>query len=222
MNRSQTLQSLLQCGLVPVIRARSRSQAEAIAAALLAADVPVLEITCTVPGAIECIAALAAQHGERALIGAGTVLDAATARRAIQAGARFIVSPHLDPAIIAAAHAENCPAIPGALTPTEVVQAMAAGADLIKIFPCDALGGPAYIKALLAPLPQARLFPTGGVTLATAAAYLEAGAVALGAGSALLNPEHVRQENWPALQAVARKFLAILAAHRAKTASEHA
>lgn len=215
-SKSETEKRMLECGLIPVIRAESRDEALEIAGVLVDAGVPVLEITFTVPGALGCIEAILQRYGDQVLAGAGTVLDRETARLAILAGARFIVSPHLDPAIIETAHRYDCLAMPGALTPTEVVRAMAAGADIIKIFPCDAVGGSKYLQALKAPLPQARLAPTGGVTVATAAAYLEAGAVALGVGSGLMSEAQRRARDWDGVRANAQKLLEIVKAHGSK------
>ncbi len=214
-SRNQHLQALLDCGLIPVIRAGGRDEAVEIAGVLVEAGVPVVEIAFTVPGALQAIEAVADRFGERVLAGAGTVLDRETARLAILAGARFIVSPHLDRGIVETTHRYGGVAIPGVLTPTEVVRALGWGAGLIKIFPCDAVGGPAYLQALKAPLPQARLVPTGGVTAETAAAYLRAGADALGVGGGLVGEAQRRQKDWRAVRANAAKLLAAIAAHRA-------
>lgn len=213
-HRADNLQFLLHCGLIPVIRAASREEAVELAEALVAAGVPVIELTFTVPGALDAIEAIAARCAGRVLLGAGTVLDRETARLAILAGARFIVSPHLDAEIIAAAHRYDCLAIPGALTPTEVVRALECGADLIKIFPADALGGPKYLAALKAPLPQARLVPTGGVSLENAAAWLRSGAAALGIGSGLITESQRQSRDWAALRHNAQQLLTIIRAQR--------
>ncbi len=213
-SRSDTEKWILGCGLIPVIRAESRVEALEIAGVLVEAGVPVLEITYTVPGALACMEAICDQYGDRVRVGAGTVLDRESCRLAILAGARFIVSPHLDPEIIATAHRYDCLAMPGALTPTEVVRAMEAGADIIKIFPCDAVGGPKYLQALKAPLPQARLAPTGGVTPATAAAYLQAGAAALGVGSGLLSEAQRRARDWDGVRRNAQALLEMVRAHQ--------
>jgi 2-dehydro-3-deoxyphosphogluconate aldolase/(4S)-4-hydroxy-2-oxoglutarate aldolase len=172
---------------VPVIRAASADEALAAVEALLEGGIDVLEITMTVPGAIEVVRQVAAKHGGSALVGAGTVLDADTAARCIDAGAQFIVSPAVNVGTIETCVTMEIAVCPGALTPTEVVTAWSAGADLVKIFPCDAVGGASYIKSLKAPLPQVRLLPTGGITMANAADFLKAGAEAVGVGSNLVD-----------------------------------
>src|SRR4051794_20664297 len=182
MTRVEVCKRIEAVGLVPVIRAPSPELALLACEAILAGGISVFEITMTIPDAPAVIRALRSRLGERALIGAGTVLDAANARACIEAGAEFIVSPGFDPATIAAAHEAGIAAMPGALTPTEVIAAWKAGADVVKIFPCSALGGASYLRALKGPLPQVRLMPTGGVNINTAKDFLAAGAVALGVG----------------------------------------
>ncbi len=174
-------------GLVPVIRVPTAALAARAAEALLAGGVSVFEITLTVPGALEAIAELVRRHGDRAVIGAGTVLTAEQANACLDAGATFVVSPGLDPPTIEAARARGAAVLPGALTPTEILTAWNAGADLVKVFPCSALGGASYIKALRGPLPHVKLLPTGGVTLATVRAFITAGAAALGIGTELVD-----------------------------------
>lgn len=187
MNRQAICEKVEACGLVPIVRARSAEYAVRAANAVMQGGVSVFEITLTVPGALEVIEALSQKYQDSALIGAGTVLSADEARRCVKAGARFIVSPGLDLPTIAAAAELGVPVMPGALTPTEIIVAWKAGAALVKIFPCSAMGGPSYLKALRGPLPQIKLMPTGGVNLTTAGDYIKAGAAALGVGSELVN-----------------------------------
>jgi len=185
--RAEIGRRMEEIGLCPVIRAPDAKLALRAAEAVLAGGISVFEITMTVPDALAAIAALAERLGARAIVGAGTVLDADTAHRCVDAGAAFIVSPGFDPATVAAAHARGVPAMPGALTPTEVIAAWKAGADMVKVFPASALGGPSYLRALRGPLPDVKLMPTGGVNAANAADYIAAGAVALGVGSELVD-----------------------------------
>src|SRR5215470_5250986 len=185
MDKQQVLSRIREIGVVPVIRAESADEAARAIDAIRAGGVNVLEITMTVPGAVELIAEVARRVGKDAVVGAGTVLDAETARACILAGARFVVSPALDLDTIACCRRYGVAIAPGALTPTEVVTAWQAGADIVKVFPCGAVGGPSYIKALKAPLPQVELCPTGGVSLENAADFIRAGATALGVGADL-------------------------------------
>ena len=185
--RVQTCRRIEDVGVVPVVRAPSATLALRAAEAVLAGGVSVFEITMTVPDAPAVIRALVARFGARAVVGAGTVLDGPTAEACIDAGAAFIVSPGLDLGTIAAAHGRGVPMMPGALTPTEVIAAWRAGADLVKIFPAAAVGGPSYLRALRGPLPQVKLMPTGGVNATTAGEYIAAGAAALGVGSELVD-----------------------------------
>ncbi|HYF92372.1 MAG TPA: bifunctional 4-hydroxy-2-oxoglutarate aldolase/2-dehydro-3-deoxy-phosphogluconate aldolase [Symbiobacteriaceae bacterium] len=184
MYRWQVLERITRDRLVAVIRAASTEQARQTAEALAAGGIGILEITMTVPGALECIRSLAREAEPDRVIGVGTVLDAETARLAILEGAQFVVSPMLSHEVIECCHRYGVPAIAGAYTPTEVTTALSWGADLVKVFPADTLG-PGYFKALRAALPQAPLIPTGGVSEANARAWLEAGAVALGLGGSL-------------------------------------
>ena len=176
-----------EVGIVPVVRAPSPELAMRAAEAVLAGGISIFEITMTVPDAPAVIRALVERLGNRAVVGAGTVLDAEAARRCIEAGAAFIVSPGLDLGTIAAAHERGVPIMPGALTPTEVITAWKAGADMVKIFPASAVGGPKYLKALKGPLPDVKMLPTGGVNAQTAGEFIAAGACALGVGSELVD-----------------------------------
>ncbi len=187
MNKTEVLAWIKRTKIVPVVRAASPESALAMAEALVEGGIDVLEITMTVPSAIDAIRELAKL--ENALVGAGTVLDPDTAEACIEAGARFVVSPALDVETVRACNRLGVVVAPGALTPTEVVAGHRAGGDVVKVFPCDALGGAAYLRSLRAPLPHIPLMPTGGATLATLADFLAAGAVAVGVGSALVDPK---------------------------------
>lgn len=176
---------ILDSGLVAVVRAESAHQAIGIAEACIAGGVIAVEITFTVPEALEVIDKLASRYpAPQLLVGAGTVLDAATARRAIEAGALYVVSPHFDADVVRACREKGVAAIPGAMTMREIIEAMNAGADVVKLFPAEVLGPP-FVRAVRGPLPQARLMPSGGVTLENAADWIKSGAVAVSAGSVL-------------------------------------
>jgi 2-dehydro-3-deoxyphosphogluconate aldolase / (4S)-4-hydroxy-2-oxoglutarate aldolase len=179
----------------------------------------VLEITMTVPGAVRLISELSARFRDRAVVGAGTVLDKDTAAECIDAGARFIVSPGLDLPTIARAHAYDVAAMPGALTPTEIITAWKGGADFVKVFPCSALGGARYLKLLRGPLPLVKLFPTGGVNASTAAEFIEAGACAVGVGSELVDIAALRDGRDTVVTERARELRAAVARGRAKLAA---
>lgn len=215
MQKQHVLERIAGEGLLPVLRAESTEQALAIAQALEAGGVTILEITMTVPHAVRLIERLADTAGDRLLIGAGTVLDAETARAAMLAGAQFVVSPALDRATIEICRRYSVAVFPGALTPTEVLAAWQAGADAVKVFPASAMGGAKYLRALKAPFPQIELIPTGGVTLETASEFLRAGACALGVGGDLVDPAAIRNGHPESISANARKYLEIVAAHRA-------
>lgn len=213
--RAETISLLTNPGIIAVIRTEKPEQIPSICEALLAGGVVTHEITLTVPNALEAIRAASRQFGARAVIGAGTVLNAQACRDAITAGAEFVVSPITKVEIVEAAHAAGRPVMLGAYTPTEAQVAHEAGADFIKIFPADKLG-PGYIKNIRAPLPHLRIVPTGGVDLQTAADFLKAGCAALGVGSSLLSAEILRTENWAELTRLARAFVEISAAMRKK------
>jgi 2-dehydro-3-deoxyphosphogluconate aldolase/(4S)-4-hydroxy-2-oxoglutarate aldolase len=214
MNKQEVLARIREVGLVPVVRAESAAQALQAVEAIREGGVPILEITMTVPGAIGVMQEVAAQ-GKDLIVGAGTVLDAETARACILAGARFIVSPSLDLATIALCRRYAVPILPGALTPTEVVTAWSAGADMVKVFPCGAVGGASYIKALKAPLPQIDLVPTGGVSLKTALDFLKAGATALGVGADLVDLQALKDGNARLVTERAKEYCRIVKEARA-------
>jgi len=210
MTKTDDLARVTRCGLVAVIRAPSGDALAEVAEALLAGGVDVMEITFTVPGAVRVLERVADRLGDRVLLGAGTVLDSETARIALLAGAQFIVSPHTDLQVIQLCRRYDKLVMPGALTPTEVVQAWQAGADVVKVFPADAVGGAKYLKSLKAPLPQVQLLPTGGVDLNSAADFLRAGACALGIGGSLVEPEAVQRGDLGRIESLARQFVGVV------------
>jgi 2-dehydro-3-deoxyphosphogluconate aldolase/(4S)-4-hydroxy-2-oxoglutarate aldolase len=209
MSKTDQLNRVIDSCLVAVMRADSGELLVDVAETLLAGGVQVMEITFTVPNAVRVLEKVADRVGDRALLGAGTVLDPETARAAMLAGAEFIVAPSTNLDVIRLCRRYDKLVMPGALTPTEVVAAWEAGADIIKIFPAD-LGGPSYLKALRAPLPQVRLMPTGGVNLVTAAVFLRAGACALGVGGSLVESKTVQQGNLERIETLARKFVEVV------------
>lgn len=212
---NEVQQRIEAAGLIPVLRARSTAEALAVSEAMVAGGVSVIEVTMTVPGAIDVLRELKKNYGERLLLGSGTVTDAKQCAATIDAGALFVVSPSLHLDVIAKTKEMGKLSIPGALTPTEIITAWNAGADYVKVFPCSALGGASYLKALRGPFPQLRLIPTGGVTLETAAGYLQAGAVALGVGSDLVNLAAVAEGKPEVVTKAARAYLEIIAKARA-------
>jgi 2-dehydro-3-deoxyphosphogluconate aldolase/(4S)-4-hydroxy-2-oxoglutarate aldolase len=206
MDKKAVLDTILGTGLIPVIRAQSPDEAAAAVSALRQGGLSILEITMTVPDAVALIREVASSAPE-ALVGAGTVLDPRTALACIDAGARFVVSPSLNPDTVRQCREAGVAVLPGALTPTEVVAAWDAGADLVKVFPAGALGGASYIKALKAPLPQIPLVPTGGVNLQTAKDFIKAGAAALGVGADLVDLAALRSGDTPLIVDRTRRFL---------------
>lgn len=213
--KDQRFDQMLTAGIVAVIRAQSKDQLPHIAQALLAGGIPSIEVTMSTPNALAGIEALADALGDQAVIGVGTVLDPHTARDAIAAGAQFVVSPVFDEEIVATTKRYGKISIPGAFTPTEILRAWTAGADIVKVFPSTSLG-PTYFKDLLAPLPQVRLTPTGGVDLKNAADWIRAGAVCLGVGSSLISKDALAQSDWSAITASAAAFVSAVANARRK------
>ncbi len=216
MTKDQVRQKVLEIGIVPVVRASSGQQAMQASEAVCVGGIPIVELTMTVPGAVEVIAQLAKSMGHDALIGAGTVLDAETAQRCLDAGAQFLVSPGTDLPTIQLAKQKGVLMMAGALTPTEVITAWKAGSDFVKIFPCGTVGGAKYIKALKAPLPQVPMVPTGGVNLETAADFLRAGASALGIGGELIASAALKSGNVKAITDLAKQYVAIVKKTRAE------
>mgnify|MGYP001826368370 FL=1 len=202
MSKDASLKRILDTGVVAIVRLDSAGQLGEVARAIKAGGVDIIEFTMTTPGALDIIAASAREFGDEVLLGAGTVLDAETARAAILAGARFIVSPTLNPATVELCHRYSVIAVPGAFSPTEILTAWEMGADLVKVFPAGT-GGPGYIKDVLAPLPQVRLVPTGGVNLQNAADFIQAGAAAVAVGSSLVNKKLVAGGDFDALTTAA-------------------
>ena len=207
MSREKIAAAIMETGIIPVIRASSAELALRAAEAVYRGGIRTVEITMTVPGAIHVMEKVAERLGGKMLLGAGTVLDAETARAALLAGAEFLVSPSLKLGVIEVAHRYSKPAIPGALTPTEVLTAWEAGADFVKVFPAGNVGGPKYIRALKAPFPHIELIPTGGVNLETAIDFLLAGAAALGVGNDLVDPKALAAGKVDIIEDNARKFL---------------
>lgn len=210
MGRIETLGRIIEGGLVAVVRADSGEELVRVVEALAEGGVTAAEITFTVPGAAEVITRVRRALGDRVVLGAGTVLDPETARVAILAGAEYLVAPSLNFDVIRMAHRYDKAVMPGAFSPTEVLAAWEAGADVVKVFPAEAAGGAAYLKALRGPLPQVRMMPTGGVDLNTAEAYLKAGACCLGVGSALVDPKAVAAGDFARIQNLASQYAAIV------------
>jgi len=216
MDKHTVYQGILARGMVGIVRADSAQAAVQIAEACIAGGVTALEVAFTTPDTLGVLRALRERHGDGVLLGAGTVLDAETARAAILAGAQFIISPGVNVDTITLCQRYQVLAMPGAMTPTEIVTALQAGADIVKVFPAE-MFGPAYIKALRAPLPQAPLMPTGGVTVENLAEWFASGAVAVGIGSSLSGPG--AKGDYAAVTARAQAFVAQLAALRAAKSS---
>jgi 2-dehydro-3-deoxyphosphogluconate aldolase / (4S)-4-hydroxy-2-oxoglutarate aldolase len=220
MTKAETCARLLDIGIIPVVRALSPAQAFAAAEAVCKGGIPVVEITMTVPGAVDVIAQLVKSMGNEVLIGAGTVVDGEGARRCLDAGAQFLVSPGFSDDIVREAVAAGVPVAAGALTPTEIMAATRAGADFIKIFPCAQVGGPAYIKALRGPFPRTPFIPTGGVNLNTAADFLRAGAAALGVGGELVERSALESGRTEVIVDNARRLVAVVQQTRAAMREE--
>ena len=207
--RTAIVEGLERAGVVAVIRLQDPAALRAVIDALAEGGIRALEVTMTVPRAIELIAEIAPSLPEGFLVGAGTVLDAPTARRAIGAGATFVVSPVFRRDIIAECHAHDRPAIPGCFTPTEILDAWEAGAGIVKVFPATTLG-PAYVTDLRGPLPQLKLMPTGGVSIENAGAWIRAGAVAIGVGSALVDRQAIAAGAFETLTHHAKRFVSVV------------
>jgi len=204
-DRESRLRRIEDGGVIGVIRAQSSAHLISVARAIKEGGVDVIEVTMTTPNALGVIRETSQEFAQEVLIGVGSVLDAETARAAILAGAEYVVCPIFDPSIITMAHRYSKPALPGCLTPTEIINAWAAGADMIKVFPATALG-PQYFRDVLGPLPQVKLCPTGGVDLGNAAEFIKAGAAALGVGSALVDKQAVAEGRFDVVTETARKF----------------
>jgi 2-dehydro-3-deoxyphosphogluconate aldolase/(4S)-4-hydroxy-2-oxoglutarate aldolase len=205
--RANSVARLREVGIIPIIRASTPDVAIPVAEALLQAGLPVAEITMTVPKAIDAIRTVAKRFAGKMLLGAGTVTDAETARRAVDAGAEFIVSPCLVPEVIEAAHNVDVAVLPGALTPGEVFEAFRAGGDMVKVFPVQSVGGAAYLRALRGPFPDIPLVPTGGVSPENIGEMFKAGAAAVGVGTELISPDALARRDYAAIGALAKQFM---------------
>jgi 2-dehydro-3-deoxyphosphogluconate aldolase / (4S)-4-hydroxy-2-oxoglutarate aldolase len=214
MHRDVILRSILDIGVVPVVRTSTAESAVLAIEAVYRGGIRAAEITMTVPGAINALEKLADAFGDKLVLGAGTVLDPETARICMLAGAQFFVTPALNLKTIEMVKRYSKIIMPGALTPTEIVTAWEAGADCVKVFPCGALGGPKYIKALKAPLPQIEMVPTGGVSLENTADFLRAGAAAVAVGAELIDAKTIGEGRYEVFEERARKFLAEVAKAR--------
>ena len=222
MDKQRVRERIVEIGIVPVVRAPSPREARMAADAVCEGGIPIVEITMTVPGAVDVIRELTKSGSSDVLVGAGTVLNAEAARRCLDAGAQFLVSPGLNLEVVKLAGAERKLMMAGALTPTEVITAWEAGSDFVKVFPCGQVGGAKYIKALKGPLPQVPLVPTGGVNLNTAGEFIEAGAAALGVGGELVQAEALKAGKPEIIVENARKFLAAVNQAREKIGSAKA
>ena len=206
-DKASYLKLLLDERIIPVVRAKSAEEAMRIVEAVKEGGINTMEITMTVPGAIEVMEKVAKKFGDDVLLGAGTVLDNETARMSILAGAKFIVGPCLNVELIKTCRRYSKVVIPGAMTPTEILRAWEMGADIVKVFPAGNLGGPSYIKAVKAPLPQVLLNPTGGVNLGNAGDFIKAGASVISVGSALVDKKAVEEKKFEVITEKAKKFI---------------
>src|SRR6516225_10834805 len=209
MSKETHLKQVLDCGIVAVVRSPDSQQLVEVARALADGGVSVIEITMSVPGALDVLQRVRHALGERVLLGAGTVLDPETARAVLLAGAEYVVAPTVNLEVIRLCRRYDKLVMPGAFTPTEILAAWEAGADIVKVFPADVVG-PAFFKALKGPLPQIRVMPTGGVDLTTAAAFLKAGACCLGVGSQLVEPSVVAARNFDRIRDLAQQYVRIV------------
>ncbi|HWR50207.1 MAG TPA: bifunctional 4-hydroxy-2-oxoglutarate aldolase/2-dehydro-3-deoxy-phosphogluconate aldolase [Bryobacteraceae bacterium] len=216
MTKDQILSFIKDVGIVPVIRATSAEAAVRAVEAIYLGGIRAAEITMTVPGALKALEKSADAYGDKLVLGAGTVLDAATARACMLAGAEFFVCPSLKLETIEMARRYSKPIMPGALTPTEVLTAWEAGADIVKVFPCGNMGGAKYIKALRAPFPQIEMIPTGGVNLETAGDFLKAGACAIAVGAELVDAKAIKEGRLDIIEDKAKQYLAAVAKARSE------
>ncbi|MFN7918768.1 MAG: bifunctional 4-hydroxy-2-oxoglutarate aldolase/2-dehydro-3-deoxy-phosphogluconate aldolase [Bryobacteraceae bacterium] len=216
MSRQKVFASMLDIGIVPVVRTTSADAAIRAIEAIYNGGIRAAEITMTVPGALKALEKIADKFGDKIVLGAGTVLDPETCRICMLAGAEFFVTPSLKLATIEMAKRYSKIICAGALTPTEVLTAWEAGADIVKVFPCGSVGGPKYIKALKGPLPQIEMIPTGGVNLETAGEFLKAGACAVAVGGELVDPKLIKEGAYDKIEDLARQYLAVIAKARAE------
>lgn len=216
MEKGLVLHRIYAEGLLPVVRVANAEEAMNVTEALKEGGLSLVEITMSVAGAIDVIKELSGKYGDKIILGAGTILDPETGRMALLAGAKFIVSPILNVELIALCRRYGAVVMPGAMTPTEILAAWTAGADLVKVFPCGQLGGAEYLKSIKGPLPQVPLVPTGGVNLQTAAGFIKAGAVALGVGGELVDKKAVAEKNFQVITDNTRAYLKIIRDARGK------
>lgn len=216
MNKGTILSAIKEIGIVPVVRTPSAESAFKSIEAIYAGGIRAAEVTMTVPGAVQVLEQLAGKFGDKMVLGAGTVLDPETCRICMLAGAQFFVTPALNLKTIEMAQRYSKPICPGALTPTEVLTAWQAGADIVKVFPCDNVGGAKYIKALKGPFPQIDMIPTGGVSLTTAGDFLKAGACAVAVGGELVDAKTIKEGKYEVFTERARQFLEVVAKARAE------
>ena len=209
MSRASLLRRVLDGGIVAIVRSPDSHQLVEVCRALADGGVAAVEITMTVPDALDVLRQVRRALGDRVVLGAGTVLDPETARAVLLAGAEFVVAPTVNLDVIRLCRRYDKPVMPGAFTPTEILAAWEAGADVVKVFPAEVLG-PAFFKALRGPLPQVRLMPTGGVDLSTAAEFLRAGACCLGVGGQLVEPRAVAEGNFDRIRDLARQYAAVV------------
>src|SRR5437899_4600121 len=221
MSKEAQLRQVLECGIVAVVRSQDSQQLVEVVRALADGGVTVAEITMTVPGALDVVRQVRQALGDRVLLGAGTILDPETARAALLAGAEYIVSPTLNLDVIKLCQRYDKLVMPGAFTPTEILAAWEAGADIVKVFPADVVG-PAFFKAMRGPLPQIRMMPTGGVDLNSAAAFLKAGACCLGVGGQLVESKAVAERNFDRIRDLAKQYVAIVQQVRKLGSPTHA
>jgi 2-dehydro-3-deoxyphosphogluconate aldolase/(4S)-4-hydroxy-2-oxoglutarate aldolase len=212
--KEKVMKLIYDTGFIPIIRVESADIAFKVADAFLEGDVNIIEVTMSVPGAVDVVKQLIETFGDKVLIGTGTVVDGKMVEEVIKAGSEFIVSPNYSRDLIETAIKHNKPIIPGALTPTEIFDAYTMGADAVKVFPCGTVGGAAYLKAIRGPLPQIPLVPTGGVSLETAGPMLEAGAYALGVGGAITDKKAIKEGRFEVITENVRKFLDIVKIYR--------
>jgi len=210
MEKREIFNRMIDEGVIPVVRVSSAQEAMDVSDAIKEGGVSLIEITMSVQGAIDVIKELTRKYKDEIIMGAGTILDPETGRAALLAGAQFIVSPTLNLDLIHLAHRYSAVVIPGAMTPTEILSAWNAGADMVKVFPAAQLGGPEYLKALKGPLPQILLVPTGGVNLQNAAAFIKAGAAALGVGGELVDKKAVKEKKFNVITENTRAFLKVV------------
>jgi 2-dehydro-3-deoxyphosphogluconate aldolase/(4S)-4-hydroxy-2-oxoglutarate aldolase len=214
-SKAKSLTLIREVGVVPIVRAPSPEDALRAAEAIIAGNIGIAEITMTVPNALRVMEKVAEKFGDQVLLGAGTILDPESCCAALRAGAEFIVTPSLNLHVIEVARRYSKPCIPGALTPTEIVTAWQAGADMVKVFPCGPVGGPQYLKALKGPFPQIEFVPTGGVNLETTPEFIKAGAAAVAVGGELVDLKALREGRLDVISANARKYVEAVRAARA-------